>query len=175
MPKLNFTQYLHDLAVKAKYIGHIDDDPDNRRFFCASSINNLEEIIQNLPEFKGFALAVEDNQEGNYNMNGSATLFDKQLCGFFILSKANNLDAIDRGVKIRSCEAILRKVIAYIKKDYFTDNANKTNIGLRNIDWDSLNYFSFGPVLDNCYGVFCAFVNPTVQNTVYDTNDYNEQ
>lgn len=174
MSKFNFTEYMHNVAVNLKEVSHIDDDPNNHRFFRASSVANVEEIIQALPEFKGFALVVEDNEEGNYMHNTSGTIFDNQMCGFFMLSKAANLDAVDRGLKIKHAELVMRKIISKLRKDYNTDNAGKTDIGLRNIDWDSLRYFSFGPVIDNCYGVYCNFGNPTLQTYIFNTDDWNE-
>jgi hypothetical protein len=163
-----------NIAIKLKDIAHIEEDAEHRRFFRASSITNLEEVIQALPEFNGFALVVEDNQEGNYLLNGSGVIFDNQMCGFFLLTKANNLDAADRGSKIRAAEAIMRKIIAKMRIDYHSDNQAKTFIGLRNIDWSTLRYFSFGPVLDNCYGVYCNFAIPDIQNTTYDATDWNQ-
>jgi len=174
MAKFNFTEYIHQLAIKLKDIGHIDNDPDHRRFFRASSLRNIEEIIQQLPQFNGFAIVVEDNQEGNYYMNGSNFILDKQLCSFFVLKKAVLLDAKDSGDQKRAAEIIMRKIISKIRRDYSTDNADTTQIGLRNIDWGSLSYFSFGPVLDNCYGVYCSFVNPTHMDYRYDAADWNQ-
>jgi len=174
MSKFNFTQYMHDIAVLSKDIAHVDDDKHHNRFYRTSGIQNLEEVIEKLPEFKGFALAVEDNQEGNYMMNGSGSLFDAQMCGFFLLTKAQNLSAEDRGDKIAHAELIMRKVLSKMRKDYNADNAGKTDfVGIRNMDWSSLHYFSFGPVLDNCYGVYCNFVIKSCQTTIYEPNDWN--
>lgn len=174
MAKFNFTEYMHQLAIKLKDVAHIDDDPAHKRFFRASSLQNIEEIIQSLPEFNGFAIVVEDNEEGNYNMNGSNYILDRQLCSFFIVKKAVLLDAKDRGDQIRAAEVIMRKIISKLRRDYNTDNAGETQIGLRNIEWNSLSYFSFGPVLDNCYGVYCSFTNPTHMDYRYDAADWTE-
>lgn len=174
MSKFNFTEYMHGLAVKSKDVAHVDGDPANNRFFLTSGISNLEEVIEKLPEYNGFALAVEDNQEGNYIDNGSGTLNDGQMCGFFLLIKASNLNAKDRGDKIRSAELSMRKLLSKIRKDYNTDNQGTTKIGLHNIDWSGLHYFTFGPVLDNCYGIYCNFVVTTQQTYTYNAADWNE-
>jgi hypothetical protein len=172
MSKFNFTGYIHDIATKLKDVAHVDNDSARQRFYRVSSIQALEEFIQTLPEFKGFALAVEDNEEGNYLLNGAGTLFDDQHCGFFLLTKAKLMNAEDRGDKIREAELVMRKILSKIRKDYHTDNQLKSDIGLKTLDWNTVHYFSFGPVLDNCYGVYCNFILPTIQNFIYNEGDW---
>lgn len=174
MAKFNFTAYMLDIAIKSKDIVHIENDPANKRFFRTSSVINLEEVIEQLPRFKGYVLVIEDNCEGNYSSNNTVTFLDNQVCSFFILRKADLLNAEDRGDELRTAETMMRKIISRMRRDWINDNNLKSDLGLRNVDFGTVSYFSFGPVLDNCYGVHCSFINPTLQNYAFNANDWIE-
>jgi hypothetical protein len=174
MSKFNFTAYMLDIAIKSKDVAHVESDQENKRFFRSSSVTNLEEIIEQLPRFKGYAIVVEDNCEGSYSSNNTVTFLDRQICSFFLLRKAELLNAEDRGDELRASESVMRKIIARMRRDWMNDNNLKSDIGLRNVDFGTISYFSFGPVLDNCYGVHCSFVNPTLQDTKFNPDDWTD-
>jgi len=162
MSSFDFTSYARNIATNLKDIQHVEGDTKKTRFYRVASLDKLDEVLQRITEFKNFNILVEDNEEGNM-VHGNA-LNDKQICSFFIVQKAKINDAADRERVIKECKAVMLKILAKVYADHITDSGNDINhqIGLRNVDFNSWQYNTFGPVIDNYYGVHTAFfvLNP---------------
>jgi hypothetical protein len=157
MNQFDFEDYMHSIARELASIGHIDNNEAGKRFYRVSSTSNIEEILQNIPNISGLNLAVEDNSDGSLIETGSAFIYNRQICSYFLLKKAdiNDMDARNK-VKAELEEANM-DIVSRIRRDYNSDHAFETEIGLRNIEWNSFAFFTFGPVFDGLLGLHCMF------------------
>lgn len=169
---MNLTPYLKDIAIKLKDIGHIDNDPANKHFYLVSSTSNLKDIVENITILGGLNMVVEDNLEGRLRQNESSHMFDVPYCSFFLLKKAKILDMESRSQVLTELDAAITKILSKMRLDYYTDYEETTNHGLRNIDWNSCSYFTFGPVLDGWFGLHFSFVLLHPVKFKYDADDW---
>lgn len=168
----DFTAYMRQIATKLKEIQHVEGDVKKTRFYRVASLDTLDEMLQKINEAGRFNILVEDNAEGAL-VQGNA-LHDKQICSFFVFQKADLNNAADRERVKKECKTVMIKILSKIYADHLTDNNQPaTNqIGLRNADFNSWQYNSFGPVLNNYYGVHTAFSVLNSINVKYNPNDW---
>lgn len=165
----DFTTYIETLATQLNDIAH---SPTNKRFYLASNTQSIEEILANITNLRGLILVAEDNLEGSLVENPSLATFDRQLCSFFLMKKADDMKMSSRREILAEFDTVISKIIARLRRDYYTDNEGTTNTGLRNIEWNSLSYFTFGPVLSNMYGMHVSFTMLHQVKFTFDANDW---
>jgi hypothetical protein len=161
---------MRNIAINCKDIAHIKDDDSNRRFYRISSLFALEEIINNISSMDEFVLFVEDTEEGGLAFANS--LFDKKICSWGLLKKVGVNDADSREEAKKAMKATMLKIIARIRRDFMSDNAGETDLGIRNIEFDRWTYSTFGPVLDNCIGLSVAFLTSNPLTEAYNGDDW---
>jgi hypothetical protein len=172
MNNFDFTGYMRNIAINLKDIGHIEDDDSNKRFYRISGLDKMQEVVDNFSNLPQFVMIIEDNAEGGMvNNNG---LFDKTLCSFFLMKKAELNDADDREDIKNDCISAMRKILSRIRRDYYSDNVGDTDLGIRNVDFNSWQYSTFGPILNTCYGIHIVFTTGNSINTEYDGADWND-
>lgn len=174
MAKFDFSTYMKNVAVSLKEIAHVDGDSKNKRFYRVSSLQALEELITTLRSMGSINLAIEDNLDGGLSESKGQFVEDKQLYSFLVLQKSEALDMDARKLVIDTCEVVVKKILSKLRHNHLTDCELETNYGLSDFDVDSVNYFSFGPVLNSCYGVHCTFTVGNNASIKYNAEDWNE-
>lgn len=172
MAKLDFTAYMETLATSLKDVAHVPGDKKNKRFYTVSDYQSLEDLIKSFTTVSGINIVAEDNAEGIYGETKGQYVYDDMNCSFFVIKSASQLDSDNRKAVKDECKAVMQKILSKIRRDHLTDAEGSTNIGLRNLDINSIHYFTFGPVLNNSYGVHCTFVVQQNGNIKYNPEDW---
>lgn len=172
MAKLDFTAYMETLATSLKDVGHVPGDKKQKRFYRVSSLQALEELITGLTNINEINIVVEDNREGDFLETKGQYVQDDMLCSFLIIKRVKLLDMSERNQVLDDCEAVYRKILAKIRYDHLTDQAMETNTGLRDFDINSIHYFTFGPVLNNSFGLHCSFRVGQNADIKYNSEDW---
>lgn len=172
MAKLDFTAYMEALATSLKDVAHVPGDNKNKHYYTVSDYQSLEGLIKSFTSVSGTNIVAEDNAEGMYGETNGQYVYDNMNCSFFVIKTAKQLDAADRKAVKDECKAVMQKILSKIRRDHLTDAEGSTNIGLRNLDMGSIHYFTFGPVLNNSYGVHCTFIVQQSGDVKYNSEDW---
>jgi hypothetical protein len=170
----NSVTYFTQIARKLKAIGHTDT---NKKFFRASNVNQLQELIQNLTSAQYPALILFDKLDGRFEDNTSNNPIDRQFYSLLIVKPVDGEDSDSRRQVIEDCKAIVMKIFARMTRDWLA--ANKVSVdgdttGLRNFDRGSAYYNSIGPISDNLFGTEYAFTIREAINTKLNEADWDE-
>ena len=167
----NSVTYFGDIARKLKAIGHSESTP---RFFRASNVMQLQELLQNLGQAQYPALILFDKLDGRMEDNTSNNPIDRQFYSLLVVNKVDGEDSDSRRQVIEECKAIVMKIFARMTRDWMLANRQNTTGGLRNFDRSSAYYNSVGPLVDNLFGVEYAFNLRESINTTLDSDDWDE-
>jgi hypothetical protein len=170
----DFTNYMRGIATKLKDIQHVEGDKKNCRFYKIQEIEGWASVIQSIQDLNKINILVEDNAEGRLTYGNS--IHDVQVCTFFIVQKVKILDADDRERIKDDCKRIMIKILSKIYKDHLADNQKAMHLrtGLANVDFDSWQYDTFGPVFDHYYGIQVVFSVTNGLNVKFNQDDWIE-
>lgn len=178
MEEFSFIEYMRDIAIKLKDVGHIENDDKNRRFFRVSGIANIEEFLQNLTNVTGYCLMVEDidDHTGNIFSSNSQNWLDTQTYVYFVVKQVGLLDFDDKELILTGCKQVGLKIIAKIIQDWEQENkGQKARTPL--FTWDQrLQHTVVGPIGDNFFGIMyqITFTPNIAKKLVVDPTDWND-
>ena len=166
----DFIAYMKNLAEKSVHIQHSEYKP---AFHRITNLSSLEELLSNMGTVDGYQMIVEDVLEGMF-IDAGASLVDYPTYRFYIVKNApaNDFDAKEQAKK--DCMNVIRKIIGRIRRDNYNDADGETTNGLRDLERNSFQYFSVGPLLDGFWGIQCSFNIHEHANCVYNADDWNE-
>lgn len=169
----DFITYMKTVSTKLKAIQHVEYDDEKKHFYRCSSLSDMEELLQNLSNVKFPALIVHDTVEGTLLDNGGAGFLDDGNFFFYIITNVAILDFDEKEKAIKDCRSIMKKIISKMRKDHTADFKNTfPRTGLKYLDTNSFNYFSVGPIGDNCYGIYCSFSMLEPDEIIYSDDDW---
>lgn len=171
---VDFITYMRNVAVNLKDIGHIEDDEENMHFFRCTSLAQMDELLQNMSVVKFPALIVHDTLEGSLFDNGGAGYLDGENYFFYVVNHVavNDFDAQEQAIK--DCKSIMKKIIGKMRHDRINDFKiiNNPLTNMKYLETNSFNYFSVGPIGDNCFGVYVSFTISEPDGIIYTANDW---
>jgi hypothetical protein len=161
---------MRNLAEQSKDIQHSELKPTFHRI---TNLSTLEEMLNNMGTVDGYQMIVEDVQEGMF-LDQGASLIDYPTFRFYVVKNApaNDFNAIEQAKS--ACKDVVRKIIGRIRRDNYNDASGETSNGLRDLERNSFQYFSVGPMLDGFWGIQCSFNIHEHANCAYNANDWNE-
>lgn len=166
----NAITYFRDVATRMKAIGHTPGSP---RFFRASNVMQLQELLQSLAVASYPALVIFDKRDGRFEDQNSNNLVDRQYYQLLILKPAGIEDSDQRQQAIDECFAIIRRIISRMTRDWLTANRGLPDVhGLRNLDRGSMYYNSIGPLVDNLFGMELVFTLREPVDTKFNADDW---
>ena len=166
----DFVSYMRTLATQLKEIQHSEEQP---AFHRVTNLQSLEELISNGNFIEGYQMIVEDVMEGNFDTNGNM-LIDNPTFRFYVVKQAITDSFDSKEEAKRLCKIVAKKLISRLFKDNYADNqlSKSEQIGLVNLQRESFQYFSIGPILDNFWGVEASFSIQEGAQIAYDINDW---
>ena len=168
----NFLTYMKAIAVSLKDIQHT---PSTHRFFRASNLVELEELLQGLvtaPSDRP-VMVVIDAYEGTIGDQSTDNYLDVQLYSFYILKKVEISDMGDREGVLAACKATARKIISRMIKDKEYDATGRIPAtGMKNLDTSNIAYMTVGPLADNFHGIEVMFSITQEPHITYDSDDW---
>ncbi len=168
--EFNFTEYMRDIAIKLKDIAHT---AETKKFHRISSIAKLEELLSSSSNAGYPALIVVDNREGRYLDRNSDNLLDSRYYSFYVIKNVANQDIAGREAAIKECETIIKKILGKFFNDMANDNRGiQPQTGLRNLNRDSITYYTIGPIGDNCFGIQVTFTMLQPTGIKYNADDW---
>lgn len=160
----NFITYMADCATRLRDIGHSATSP---RFFRASGLAQLEELLTNLPDAVFPAMVVHNNEEGVLGDSRSDNYHDTPYYAFYIVDRVPISDHDAREQAIAASKAIGLKIFARMLRD----RRNNLN-GLTQLNFGNVPYQTIGPIGDNCFGVMFTFTVTNPALITYNADDW---
>jgi hypothetical protein len=141
----NLTTYLRTISQTFS-----EFQTEGEHFVRASSISDIEELLQKMSKVRGFIIVAIDTAEGVLGDGGTDVWTDKPHNRFYILTKVPISAQIAdiRQQALSDIKAIANKILYKMVLDR---NANKH--GLRYVDLSHVPYLTVGPMLDGFIGV----------------------
>jgi len=136
------------------------------RFFRASSVAHMEELISNLRKAVYPLLVIIDSNDGYVHDSGSG-FWDSRYYSVFILTQVKLSDDDDHTTKMALCREIFKKILSRMIRDT-SDFSNN----LVYLHPDRIKYDEVGPVVDNLFGLHFGFTIENPQDLVYDAADW---
>lgn len=167
----NAITYFRDVAIRMKAIGHTPEAP---RFFRASNVLQLQELLQSLTVASYPALVIFDKRDGRFEDLTSNNLVDRQFYQLLVLKQAGIEDSDERQQAIDDCFTIVRRIISRMTRDWLAANRGNDTTGLRNFDRGSMYYNSVGPLVDNLFGMELVFTLREPVITAYNADDWED-
>jgi hypothetical protein len=168
----NSVTYFGDIARKIKAIAHSESNP---RFFRASNVLQLQELLQNLGKAQYPALILFDKLDGRIEDNTSNNPIDRQFYSLLVVKNVDGEDSDSRRQAIEDCKAIVMNIFARMTRDWMQANRQNTTGGLRNFDRSTAYYNSVGPLVDNLFGVEYGFALSEAVITKLNPEDWDEE
>jgi hypothetical protein len=165
----DFVSYMRTVATQLKEIQHSEE---KCAFHRVTNLASLEELLANGNFIEDYQMIVEDVMEGNFDTNGN-TLIDNPTFRFYIVKQAANDDFDSKEECKRNCKVVAKKIISRLFHDNFEDKKfPAVPVGLANLQRESFQYFSIGPIMDNMWGVEVSFSLLEGAGISYDENDW---
>jgi hypothetical protein len=168
---IDFAAYIETLAISSKDIGHSET---NRAFYRAAHPMQMDEVIQGLGGKFEKAVVVFTDQQGRFEATNRDQIRDRNYYSFAIIGYSKIADYSDADTVKEACMAIARKFMSKIKYDALQEAKGIDGIGLRFIDWNSVNHQAIGPIADNCYGAHWSFTIIESTGLIYEAEDWDE-
>lgn len=160
----DFITYMADCATRLKDIGHSESAP---RFFRASGITQLEELLSSLPDAQFPAMVVHNNEDGVLGDSRADNFHDTAYYAFYIVDRVEFNDHDARQDVIAASKATALKILAKMLRD------RRYNLnGLTQLNFGNIPYQTIGPIGDNCYGVMFTFTVTNPANVIYDEDEW---
>ena len=168
-------KYLEKIARESVDIKHTDEKP---HFSIASGYTQAEQLMQNALRSNEVQLIAIDDLSGSYDNDDSINLYDTQSCSFMVLKHVSDLNnMVETQTARKQCQLIARKIFARMRYDQYLAQKNipiNDSIGLRQLNQNSFQYFSVGPIGDNYFGIDISFTVGTPESMKYNPDDWTE-
>jgi len=165
----NFNSYMLTVAETLKELKHTEAAPKYHR---ASSISEVEELLQNSTKTSGLQLIIQDDREGRIIDNRAELLIDDKYRVFYVVKNVQSLTMEEREEALDDCETVVKKILSKMFYDMLRADNQGADKDLLFFDRNSVRYQTIGPIGDNYHGIIVMFTVPNTFSYAYNADDW---